>query len=129
MPTKISGAPVLRWRNRNIKGTVDITTINIYKSSSPMDVEALPSPYDTINSDQNYYADQDVSYGQTYYYRVGISDGNEEKMIDGEVMFEVGDDSLIAPFQLDASFYNDDDSGDLQSPFDISTSYNKYLSE
>jgi len=129
MPTKLSGAPVLRWRNRNITGILDISGTNIYRSTTPMDINAMPTPYDTVTGHREYYADINVTYGETYYYRIGVFDDKEEKITDGEVSFTVGDDTLQEPFDLEATFYENDDSGAVQEPFSIEASFDQYLTD
>ena len=46
------------------------TEQNIYRSSTPMDAEALPTPLAVIASDLEQYDDNTAVGGETYYYRV-----------------------------------------------------------
>ena len=89
MPTQLTGAPVIRWRNRNIPGVLDILGTNIYRSSSPMDIDSMPEPYDTVIGNREYYADINVMYSETYYYRIGVFDDTEEKITEQEVMITI----------------------------------------
>lgn len=125
MTTKLSGAPVLRWRNRNILGVLDISRTNIYRSTSPMDINNMPEPYATVSGDKTYYADTGVELGKTYYYRIGVFDLVEEKITSSEVVISVGTE-LQEPFELEATYY-ETDSGELQEPFSLFASYDKFL--
>lgn len=119
--TSLSGAIVLRWYNRNI---LDIDGTNIYRSTSPMDPNNLPEPYAVVEGGKSAYVDHGTELYQEYYYRIGVVHNGEVLGTDHELHFKIGSD-LEAPFNLDAS-YHDDDSGDLQEPFSLIATYDKF---
>ncbi|MCY1280962.1 hypothetical protein D9M68_18730 [compost metagenome] len=55
----------LKWKNHNTLGTM--TTI--YRSETPISVEALPEPIATVNANTEQYVDT-VEYGKRYFYRM-----------------------------------------------------------
>lgn len=100
---QMSGAPVLKWRNRNILGVLDISGTNIYRSTSPMDINNMPEPYDTVTGTQEYYADTNVEYDITYYYRIGVFNAKEEKLTDIEVSITPGED-FVTPDNVTGTY-------------------------
>lgn len=50
----------------------------VYRDTSPIDTEALPSPIASLGSDTESYEDTSASAGTTYYYIVSaVCDGEE----------------------------------------------------
>lgn len=62
---------------------------NIYRSTSPMDPQNLPAPYDTVGVDLAEWEDGAVTPGQTYYYRVGaFTAGGTFEQVSDEIELE-----------------------------------------
>lgn len=55
-----------------------VDSIRIYRSFDPFTKDDLPSVYDTIPGNSDYYADQTVVTGMTYYYMVSKVKGTDE---------------------------------------------------
>jgi len=67
------GAIRLTWRDRNWAEQGHY----IYRSDTPMDVNNLPNPIDTIDGNVTEYIDYDVIVDQTYYYRIAAFRNND----------------------------------------------------
>lgn len=52
----------------------------IYRSDAPMDPESLPSPLATVDIEDREYVDATVETGETYYYRVAVFAGADERL-------------------------------------------------
>lgn len=68
----------LRWDNANPPS--ELTDINVYRSTSPMDPQALPAALATLVSTARSYDDSTVVTGNTYYYRIGMVVSGEEQV-------------------------------------------------
>lgn len=98
----------LRWVNTNVPPP---STINIYRSQSPMDPNSLPSPIDSLSGSAVVYVDDDVTLDETYYYRVGFVRG-PEATLSSEVEIVAGagktPPSAIPPGTYEAGYLYDD---------------------
>lgn len=70
---------VLFWADPNT-GAVQEDEQRIYRSTSPMDPDALPSPLATVDPDVTIYADATIAPATTYFYRVSAVRGLVEKV-------------------------------------------------
>ncbi len=68
-----NGAVLLKWRDRNWAEHGHY----IYRSDTPMNINNLPSPIETLLPNQYEYIDYDVIADQTYYYRIGAFRNND----------------------------------------------------
>ncbi len=68
-----NGAVLLKWRDRNWAEHGHY----VYRSTTPMDINNLPSPIGTLLPNQYEYIDYDVIADQTYYYRIGAFRNND----------------------------------------------------
>lgn len=75
---------------------------NIYRSLSPMDPEALPSPLNNVAGGLREYVDATVTEGTTYYWRVGALLGAMEK-ISPELEFKAESSYVTDSFDTDTS--------------------------
>lgn len=66
---------ILTWEDRNVGEDGH----KIYRSTTPIDLEALPAPLATLPANASSYEDLNVLVGQTYYYIVSVFRGGEEK--------------------------------------------------
>jgi len=104
-----NGAIRLTWRDRNWAEQGHY----IYRSQTPMNVNNLPNPIDTLDGNVTEYIDYDVITDQTYYYRIGAY-RNNDVMISDEIevvanpstidIHDVfGDGSAIATYLFDGN--------------------------
>lgn len=63
----------VKWTNRNAAAEGH----RIYKSTSPIDPEALPAVHTTLAPEVTEYVDTDVERGVRYHYRVGTFQGTD----------------------------------------------------
>ncbi len=73
-----NGAVLLKWRDRNWAEHGHY----IYRSTTPMDINNLPSPIETLLPNEYEYIDYDVIADQTYYYRIGAFRNNDVSVSD-----------------------------------------------
>lgn len=66
----------LNWQESNLLETGH----RVYRSLSPIDVESLPTPIATLGPNVTEYLDEDVTAGETYYYRVSAYTTFSEKI-------------------------------------------------
>ena len=52
-------------------GSAFAEVLRVYRSTEPLDLEALPEHVAELGADAEQWVDADVEYGQTYYYAVG----------------------------------------------------------
>lgn len=64
----------LTWNNNSFNED----GFNIYRSTSPMDINNLPSPITTLGSNTGSYDDFDVASGKQYFYRIGVFTATDE---------------------------------------------------
>lgn len=48
-------------------------TLNVYRDTSPFDVDNLPAVYDTVSADAGTWTDVNADYDTTYYYALGVT--------------------------------------------------------
>ena len=60
---------------------------NIYRSDTPMDVSAMPSPIASVGPNVGAYTDSTVTGGQSYYYRIGVLRNGEELISDEQKLY------------------------------------------
>ncbi|NAW33253.1 LamG domain-containing protein [Halomonas alimentaria] len=78
----------IRWLDNNLAEEGH----RLYRSDSPMDVNAMPAPLALMGADATEYDDADgIVPGQTYYYRIGAFVGGVEKISDELVMVATED--------------------------------------
>lgn len=70
------GSSTLTWNYDSAAGD----GFRIYRSDTPMDPEALPTPLDEVAIDVREYVDSTVVADQTYYYRVSVFAGTTENV-------------------------------------------------
>lgn len=63
----------ISWVNRNAFAEGH----RVYRSTTPIDTNALPAPLATLAAAASMYHDRDVVRGETYYYRIGTYKGSE----------------------------------------------------
>lgn len=68
----------LQWRDRNVAEE----SHRVYRSETPMDPLALPTPLATLGPDVDLYDDGTVETGKTYYYRVAAVAAGIEALSD-----------------------------------------------
>ena len=113
--TTLSGAVVLRWRNRNIK---DIDGTNIYRSvNTPLDINNLPAPYDFQEGNQEYYVDYPQDEYYEYYYAIGVIDKGEEKITGTVVTVVAGGEPLLPPIDIESEYI------EFKAPDNIESEY------
>lgn len=93
----------------------------IYRSTSPMDPENLPTPIATLGPNVEEYVDATAAYGTTYYYRVGAFtqggvyvsdeiiqavDGNNQPLLQ---LFQSGDYGCFFDATEQTSLFSDAD--------------------
>lgn len=72
----MAGKIILRWADRNTNEEAH----NIYRSTSPMDANALPTAIASLGPNIVEYTDTNVVEGTAYYYRVGAVKSGFEKV-------------------------------------------------
>lgn len=88
----------LTWQNNSLGDS-----INVYRSTSSMDVGSLPEPLATIDAGSTEFDDLTAVDGETYYYRVALLRGTSSA-VSTETSF------TVAP-PLDRSTWNPSDRG------------------
>lgn len=74
---------------------------NIYRSTSPMDPENLPTELDSVDANVTVYDDGSVVEGTTYYYRVSATMAGAEMVSDEiEVLLEETVDIVVGTMSL-----------------------------
>ncbi|WP_165856723.1 LamG domain-containing protein [Marinobacter sp. JSM 1782161] len=86
----------------------------IYRSTSPMDAESLPAPYDEIGPNVELYDDGGVMEGETYYYRVSAYIGSSTEVVSEEIQITAGEFSI-------ADLFANSETGGWYDPSDLST--------
>lgn len=89
----------------------------IYRSTSPMDPQNLPTPIATLGPNVGLYDDGNIVEGLTYYYRVGAFSGSAVMVSD-----EVSAVAAIAAFDP-ASLFTLGQMGAIFDPYDLSSLY------
>jgi len=85
------GQTTLSWKYDSTGGD----GFRIYRSDSPMNPLALPTPLAEVNISEREYVDSTVIAEETYYYRVGAYQGSEEKIsAEIEHVAEVANDPM-----------------------------------
>lgn len=87
---------------------------NIYRSTSPMDPQSLPAPYDTVGPNVELYDDGNVTDGETYYYRVSAFAGSSLELVSDEIQITA---STFSP----ADLFDSSTGGAWYDPSDLST--------
>lgn len=80
----------LYWTDKNLAEDGH----RVYRSTSPMDPQALPAPLVSLGADVESYDDATAVNGTTYYYRVSAYVGSVEKVSD-EFVITVGSNNLV----------------------------------
>jgi len=119
----------LTWKDFNLNED----GFNIYRSETPMDVNNMPAPIATVGPNVGSYDDTTGIVGTTYYYRIGVIRGDEEKIsIELKKKFDrttlnindiFDDGSVLATYKFDNSL--DDLSGNYDAY--IITGNEKYV--
>lgn len=81
------GFSTLTWHYDSAAGD----GFRIYRSATPMDPEALPTPLDTVAITEREYVDATVVADSTYYYRVSVYSGAIEHV--SEELVHIAEDS------------------------------------
>lgn len=68
----------LRWTSRTPQNTKTV----IYRSLHPFDKDELPEPIGEVGPGVNEFLDQDLEYGEYYYYRTQVFKGDENAISD-----------------------------------------------
>jgi hypothetical protein len=61
----------LTWQNNNIRAV----NVEIYRSETPLDRNALPAPVKTITDGSTTWLDSGALFGKTYYYLLATAEG------------------------------------------------------
>lgn len=85
---------ILRWTNPNSVGA-PVDAVLVYRSTSTIDPESLPSPLATLAGSAIYYEDTTAVDATIYYYRVAFERGSELS-VSGEITITAPTDTNAA---------------------------------
>lgn len=101
-------------------GSAFAEVLRVYRSTEPLDLEALPEHVAELDADAAQWVDADVEPGQTYYYAVGAYVGGAVAM-----SAAVEREAVWTPLDISAAVILDDDSSLSQTSGKVSSIVNR----